>query len=385
MKKRDTLDWEVIRRKMEGKLTDAEQKVLRDWAGKDGRRRKFLETVRDYYAKDSLPEIGEQQMDRAWERFRISRQNERRILYRRFIRWSGAALIFIALGCGLWLYHSRQPVQYTGEKSLSILPGKNKASLVLSTGKIVELPTGGPQQLSDRQADICIDSTGITYKVTNSSAQPVFNTLRIPQGGEYCLSLSDGTCIWLNAETELSYPVVFTGKERRVKLKGEAYFEVACNETQPFIVETDPMEVRVLGTSFNVNAYADEPEVVTTLVSGCVQIQDSGLTVGILQPSEQALWSRKMGTLSVRKVNAASYIQWREGLFVFRDNDLATIFRILGRWYDLEYEFLEPDLKAERFYGTTGRYENIAELLQQFEKTGKVHFVYQGNKVIIKK
>lgn len=289
MKKRDTLDWDVIRRKIEGELTDTEQKALEDWARKDRRRVKFLESAGKYYAKDFLPEVGEQQMDHAWERFRISRQNKHRILDRHILRWSVAALVMIALGSGVWLYQGRQPVPTTGEMISPILPGKSKASLVLSTGKIVELETGSPQRLSDQQAEIHMDSMGLAYAVVNSSVQPVFNTLRIPQGGEYCLSLSDGTRIWLNAKTELTYPVVFTGKERRVKLKGEAYFDVARNETQPFIVETDPMEVKVLGTSFNVNAYADEPEVVTTLVAGSVQILDAGRAVEKLQPSEQAL------------------------------------------------------------------------------------------------
>lgn len=385
MRKRDTLDWDVIRRKIEGELSATEQKALRDWARKDRRRVKFLDSAGKYYAKDFLPEVGEQQMNQAWERFRISRQNKHRIFYRHMLRWGVAALVLIALGSGIWLFQDRQPVLTAEGMITPIQPGKSKASLVLSTGKIVELQTGSPRRFSDLQAEIHMDSTGIAYQVANDSVQPVFHTLRIPQGGEYCLSLSDGTRIWLNAKTELSYPVFFTGKERRVKLKGEAYFDVARNEMQPFIVETDRMEVKVLGTTFNVNAYADEPEVVTTLVTGSVQIQDSGRAVGILQPSEQALWSREKGTLCVRKVNTDCYTQWREGSFIFRNDDLESIFRILARWYDLEYEFSEPELKSERFYGTTGRYENIVELLRQFEKTGKVHFAYQGNKVIIKK
>lgn len=307
------------------------------------------------------------------------------MFYGRLIGWGAAALLVLALGGGIWSYRARQPLQYTEEAAHSIPVGKNKASLILSTGEIIELQASASRRLTEQHADIRLDSAGIAYEATDSSAQQVFNTLRVPRGGEYCLALSDGSRVWLNAKTELLYPVSFVGKERRVYLKGEAYFEVARNENRPFIVETGPVEVKVLGTSFNINAYADEPEIVTTLMTGKVELRDSARTARVLHPSEQALWNRDTKTLDVREVNASSYTQWREGKFVFRDDDLETIFRILARWYGMEYEFLQAELKKERFYGVTGRYENITELLRQFEKTGKVHFVCQGNKVMIGK
>lgn len=382
MNKKGTLDWMVIRRKIKGTLSAAEEKELQEWMGKDSRRKKIVESAERHYMSDTLPEIGRQQQDKAWERFRASKQQAGGV--KRILQWGVAAAFLIALGSGLWLFRTAN-FSDSGRAATVILPGSSKACLILSDGKMVELNNTGSQELTDQQINIRLDSAGITYEENAELKKEAFNILRIPQGGEYSLTLSDGTKVWLNSKTELTYPVSFTGKERRVKLNGEAYFEVARNEALPFIVETDQMDVKVLGTSFNVNAYRDELEFVTTLVSGRVEVQGAGTAARVLSPSEQALWNRKTGVTTVREVNASPFIQWREGKFVFRDNDLESVMRILARWYDLDYQFLQPELKTEKFYGMMSRYADVSELLKQFEKTGKVRFAFEGKKVIIKK
>ena len=385
MDKRDNLDWRIIRRKVEGKLTVEEERQLREWIGRDLRRQAFIKSVEKYYAAEDLPVVLPEQVDNAWQRFHASAHRAGKSFYRRVIRWSMAAILLLGIGTGLWWYLSGGAVPEV-QVSGHILPGSKKACLVLSTGEIIDLDQVRQQQWSDRQAQISCDTSGqIVYEQMTESREPAFNILRIPRGGEYTLTLSDGTRVWLNAKTDITYPVVFTGMERRVKLNGEAYFEVAHNEKQPFIVETDKMEVKVLGTSFNVNAYQDEPEIVTTLVTGQIEIQQAGVPVWKLFPDEQAIWKRGSGEIAVNQVNTSAFVQWRDGKFVFRDHDLESILRILSRWYDMEYEFRQPELKKEKFYGVISRYADIRELLEQFEKTGKVHFECKDKKVIVKK
>lgn len=380
MNKKDTLDWSLIRRKIDGTLTEQEERELKEWLGKGAERQKLFDSACKYYHREELPVIDHRRIDKAWERFGKTRRLR---LYRRWV--SIAAVIVIALGGSFWLTFNEHETEHQHRlAAVPITPGNSKATLVLSSGEVIDLQRTD-QYLEDQMVSIRLDSNGVRYESKDQVVSDAYNTIRTPQGGEYKLMLSDGTCIWLNAQTELVYPISFTGGERRVKLSGEAYFEVARNERQPFIVETDGMEVEVLGTSFNVNAYREEQDVVTTLVSGSVRIQEEGKILKTLIPSEQALWNRESANLTVRTVNTSAFIQWRTGKFVFRDHSLEEIMRTLARWYDIEYEFVSPGLKSEKFYGVIGRYEDARELLNQFEKTGKVHFEYKDHKINIKK
>lgn len=384
MAKKETLDWDVIRRRIAGELSEAEEHRLQEWMQQDVKRQKLVARAEKYYASDELPEIGEERINAAWEKFREAHRIPVKSIRLRLFHWGVAACLLLAFGSGGWLtyknIYTKQPATQVAE---AILPGSSKAYLILSDGKTIELQ--GKHEFTDRKVNIRLDSLGITYQSADKPGTIAYNTLRIPQGGEYNLTMSDGTRVWLNSKTDLVYPVTFAGNERRVKLSGEAYFEVTHDTEKPFIVETGQMEVKVLGTSFNVNSYQDEPKVVTTLVTGHVQIQSPGQALKFLNPSEQSVYNRKSGQLLVHPVNTSTYTQWREGKFVFRDDDLESVMRILARWYDMEYEFSLPELKTEKFYGMLGRYSNVRQLLEQFEKTGKVHFVFEGKKVIIRK
>ena len=211
----------------------------------------------------------------------------------------------------------------------------------------------------------------------------VYNTIQVPRGGEYSLTLADGTRVWLNSQSSLRFPVAFRGEERRVQLTGEAYFEVTPGRKR-FIVETKSVAVRVLGTAFDVNAYEDETVIRTTLVRGKVEILAGGKEACVLQPGQQSVVERATGKTGVLQVNTSLYTQWKDGRFVFRDHTLEDIMRTLARWYDMEYEFVDPGLQQQRFYGVINRFEDVKGLLAQFEKTGKVKFEYEGNRVIIK-
>ena len=199
--------------------------------------------------------------------------------------------------------------------------------------------------------------------------QVKYNTLEIPRGGEYALQLADGTRVWLNAGTSLRYPVAFSGQERRVELRGEGYFEVAKDSASPFVVSVNGVDVRVLGTSFNVSAYSDE--VVTTLVDGKVLMRSQADSV-VLVPDRQGVWDGKR--MTVKRVDARNYALWREGVFFFEDMPLEDILDALARWYDVHVFYQNAELKMMLFSVEIKRYEHIDTILRRIVETNRVRF-----------
>ena len=195
-------------------------------------------------------------------------------------------------------------------------------------------------------------------------------------GMEYTLTLSDGTQVYLNAESRLKYPVVFRGAERVVELSGEAYFKVSKDALRPFIVEMNGVNVRVLGTSFNVRSYADEGQVVTTLVEGKVKVNDQDIV-----PGEQAVYSKNDGSTTVRQVEVEQYVAWQEGTFVFRNERLENIMKTLGRWYGVEFHFLDERAKEIRIGARFGRYDDMQPIIDMIKKTNLVE-VLQTNRCL---
>ena len=184
--------------------------------------------------------------------------------------------------------------------------------------------------------------------------------------------------MWLNAETRLRYPVAFAGTERRVELTGEAYFEVSKDATRPFIVRANGVDVRVLGTSFNVAAYG--AEVVTTLVEGRVAVEAGSERV-TLEPDRQAVWDGER--MEVRQVDASNYGLWRKGIFYFEDRRLEEILDALARWYGVEVFYVNPETKDMRFTVEIKRYENIDAILRRIAQTERVHFGVSGRTVTV--
>lgn len=208
----------------------------------------------------------------------------------------------------------------------------------------------------------------------------VIHKLVVPKGCEYKLLLADGTRVWMNAESELSYPAAFSGESRVVSLKGQAYFEVAKSSV-PFIVETERLDVRVLGTAFDVMSYGNEPTVQVTLEEGKVQISTEGKD-RMLVPGEQAVFTREDSTLSVQKVRTEIFTGWRKGEFVFDDESFASVGRKLSRWYDFEI-VVDEELQGKSLSGSLKRYESIEEFLNILQLTNEIDVEYQDHKVII--
>ena len=206
-----------------------------------------------------------------------------------------------------------------------------------------------------------------------------YNTLEVPRGAEYELILADGTHVWLNAETELRYPVQFNGKERVVYLKGEAYFEVSKNKEKPFLVQVDDMSVKVYGTEFNVNTYNN---IETVLVTGSVSMNQGGKEV-LLKPNQKGVFDQVSGKITVADVDVLAYVSWKNGDFIFRNESLNSIMDKLSRWYGLEVLYQDARLQNVRLSGNLKRYKDVRELFVSFEKISDARFKVQGNKVIV--
>ena len=226
------------------------------------------------------------------------------------------------------------------------------------------------------------DSAGINY---NREGTGLTNKVIVPTGGEYNLILSDGTTVYLNAESKIEFPVKFSGKERVVTLEGEAYFQVAASKKHPFIVKTKDMDVLVTGTEFNVKAYPDELNVQTTLLKGNVSVF-TGFgkkeEVGII-PAQQAQWNRKKAALEVREVDPALFMAWRNGQFIFRQDRLEDIMRTLARWYDVEVVYLDESIKDMAFAGKLDRSEDITPILNVLRATDKLTVEVNGKRIVL--
>ncbi|MGH2649401.1 MAG: FecR family protein [Ginsengibacter sp.] len=264
-------------------------------------------------------------------------------------------------------------------------PGGNKAILTLANGSNIILDSVHNGTLSS-QGTIKIIKVGdgqLAYSKAGEEIKDevVFNTITTPKGGQYQLTLADGSKVWLNAASSLHYPVAFSGNERKVELTGEGYFEVAKNKEKPFIVSVNNTEVEVLGTHFNVNAYTDESSIRTTLLEGSVKVS-KGNTHSFIVPGEQASISKESDEMSIIKnVNLEETVAWKNGIFQFSHANIETIMRQVARWYDVDVSF-ESGIPDKRFDGKFYRNVNASEVFKILEEGG-IHINIVGKKVIV--
>jgi ferric-dicitrate binding protein FerR (iron transport regulator) len=265
-----------------------------------------------------------------------------------------------------------------------VAPGHDGAILTLADGKQIVLDSSGNGALA-RQGNTAITKLGageLTYQAeTTSPAEIMYNTLSTPRGRRTSVVLSDGTRVWLNAASSIKFPTAFTTGSRVVEITGEAYFEVAKQPSQPFIVRTlhtSPLEIQVLGTSFNITAYSDEDAVSTTLVEGSVKVV-SGSGTKLLTPGQQLI-AKSDGRLELNPaVDLQKVIAWKEGNFLFRGDELTTIMRQLSRWYDIEVHF--DGAVSDHYTGKISRQVNISQVLKMLQAAGGVEFSVQNKEV----
>jgi transmembrane sensor len=306
---------------------------------------------------------------------------------RRMVRIAAAILVFFI--AGLAVFNNRKAKTdnqiATNNKPAVIVPGSNKAILTVSGGKTIVLDaaanglvakTGAGEVLKTQQGQLVYKDSG-----AKALAAVEYNTLTTPRGGEYQLVLPDGTKVWLDAASSITYPVAFTGNSRRVKLTGQGYFEVAKNKEKPFYVDVNQTEIKVLGTHFNISAYDDDGKNTTTLLEGSVQVTKNN-KIAMLKPGQQAVIVKGSDNIAVSEADIEDAMAWKNGYFIFNDDDIRGIMRKVSRWYDVDVDF-QRDFSDQHFGGTFYRSKSINELLDHFQKIGNMHFKISGRRIIV--
>ncbi|KIO47361.1 MULTISPECIES: FecR family protein [Sanguibacteroides] len=275
-----------------------------------------------------------------------------------------------------------------GQEKVEINPAKGKVMLVLENGKQINLSNSLPDTLHLSSVAMIGEKGKLSYRMTADSlpVEEVIHKIVTTVGGDYQLVLSDGTKVWLNAESEIDYPIEFLGDKREVFLKGEAYFEVAPDPEKPFIVKTTSMQTRVLGTSFNINAYENEPNVYTTLLTGKVEVmlnKRGNASPVVLKPAMQLKLDKESGDFSVEKVRVEEITAWRYGVFMFAEDDIEVVTRMLSRWYDVKFVFDGERKGPHTFSGRMSKDDKLNEILKMLTLTGGPEFKIEGNTVHI--
>lgn len=276
-----------------------------------------------------------------------------------------------------------------------VMPGKDRATLTLSNGTVIDLDSSGAGLLAQQGNTSIINKDGkIIYDPRNQgSGETIYNTISTPRGGQYQLVLPDGTKVWLNATSSIKFPVAFTGNSRNVELTGEAYFEVTKNRAKPFKVQVaNKAEVEVLGTHFNIMAYNEEDAIKTTLLEGSVKVVNGQWSMvnkhpdsyqeAILNPGEQVSISHTSQLSHPIPVQTEEVVSWKNGKFHFNNADIKVIMRQIARWYDVDVEYQNISSQTQ-LGGIVSRKENLRQLLDYFEIAGKVHFTIEGRKIIV--
>lgn len=316
-------------------------------------------------------------------------------LWRR-LRWASAAAAVLLLASGAYWF-----LQTSGRKTttVAVVPvsndvpsGSNKAVLILADGTEVPLDSTASGALAKQGNTDVVQPAGgqLLYTQQSEHLKPAgitqYNTLRTPRGGQFQITLPDGTIVWLNAASSLKYPVAFNGTTRQVELAGEAYFEVAHNAAMPFKVmvhtsQYDSMEVAVLGTQFNIMAYADETVAKTTLLEGAVKVS-SNSTSRQLAPGQGAYLDKQYHHLSLQQhVDIGEAVAWKNGFIQLGGNDITAIMRMIARWYDVEVIY-KASVPAH-FRGVIPRNVPVSQVLKMMEMTGEVHFEIKGKQIIV--
>jgi len=303
-------------------------------------------------------------------------------------RWRVAASILLLLSAGLYAgykhyFSSRQYL--TDQAALkAVRPGGNNAVLTLANGsKIILNHVQNGQLIMQGQISVSkINGGKLAYQnhsaVANLPAKPAYNTVTTPAGGQYQLVLADGTAVWLDALSSIRYPTVFAGKERDVELQGEAYFEVAKNKAMPFRVISNNQTLEVLGTHFNINAYADEPAIRTTLLEGKVRVWNNNQSA-ILAPGQQSVV--KGPEITVGNADTREAVAWKNGYFRFTNTEIAPLMRQISRWYNVSIAYTGAP-GGRTFTGGISRDANIASVILMLKEVG-INATMKGGTILI--
>jgi len=365
----------LVKRYLEGKSTDNELEVFAHLI-KDGKLDHYLAAALNAEAGIS-PE----------EDLTIGASGKKRNITAAWLKYFTAAVLLL-FGAVTFYMHSRtsgHPAINTKLVKNDVLPGGNKAILTLANGKKIVLDKAGNGTIA-KQGNTNVDKVSdgsLVYQLADKG-QPIvtateYNTISTPRGGEYAVTLPDGSKIWLNAVSSVTFPTAFTGNERKVTITGEVYFEVAKDISRPFLVETKGQTVKVLGTHFNINAYADEAEIKTTLLEGSIKITASSSSK-IMVPGQQAEVAHDHIRI-IERSNTEAAIAWKNGYFIFDNADLPSLMRQLSRWYDINIVY-NGNAGEHEFVGEIKRKRNLSDVLKILEVSG-LHFKIENKNLFV--
>lgn len=294
-------------------------------------------------------------------------------------------LVTFSIGLIIWQV---KPSDHDLSVSQTNPPGKSSAMLTLSNGKVIKLNDLTSGVLKDEVGISIITSSNgeVIYKINESNVDPQkTNTLSTSNGEMYRLKLADGTNVWLNASSSITFsPSLIHKGSRTVILKGEGYFEVSKDKRHPFIVRTGQQDIEVLGTKFDINAYEDSGKIRTTLLEGSVKISTKQNREAEIKPGQQAILLAN-GALSISEVDTEQAVAWKDGNFMFDNENLENIMNNIGRWYNVEIIYQNEEIKKYTFWGTVSRFSNVVDVLKILERTGKIHFKIIDRKIYISK
>lgn len=378
--------------KVLGSLSEGQERELEKWENSASNKKIEEDILNEESFKDWNDKMDRFDSSVHWEQFlnrmQESKKNGKLIRLQLFRRIASVAAVLI-IGFTSYLTYEfiNNNTYYQSLAEAEITPGSTTAQLILADGEVVNLETSKENTIREGSISIQNSKGILVYDEGEQIEQlkPLTNTLKIPRGGEYRIVLPDGTKVMLNAESELRYPVHFAGNTRQVYLKGEGYFEVKSNKEKPFLVNSGEHQVKVYGTEFGINSY-DEINIKTVLVEGSIGLKSNMFAdEKMMKPGQLALSNVNDGSLSIKEVDVRQYTAWKDGQFVFYDQNLEDILNDLARWYDFEIDYEEESLKKMIFTIDVQRYNNISVILKALESVEDIKFEIQNREIYVKR
>lgn len=375
---------QVIAKEMTAGLIPKEQIILQGWLSKAEENKELYKRIKSGKSRKVRNEyVSRIKMGKAWDKLKVHIAPQRKTIALKTWIARIAAVLIIGFFSGTLYYIAKNTIlTSTQVTEAEIQPGSSKALLLLDNGEAVRLELEENDSIVEADGTLISNSEGqLAYSALNTT-ETIYNVIKVPRGGEYQLILSDGTKVWLNSDSEIKYPVQFNQNNRKVWAKGEVYFDVERDESNPFLVNVNDIEVEVLGTEFNIEAYPENESVITTLVEGSIKLKKAKDEL-IIEPDQQVITSTINDGFTVRQVNAKNHSLWKDGIFYCEAEHLSTIMEKLSRWYNVNIFYLNSSLKDKRFSVEVQRYENIDEVLNILSATNKVRFEINSNNIIV--
>ena len=373
---------------IQGMTDNAQEKELNEWRSVSPRHEElFQRMLSSEHVEKSISRFvkTEEEEERGWWQLQQRARSGRSVRKIKWFPYAAAIVLILSVGGVFYFSGDKEQTEILPIAKNEVQVPGSRAVLILPDGRKVDLENEVLRSdLAQSDSLLLVSARSLKYRdIDSPDTTEIFHTLEIPRGGEYLLTLSDGTMIYLNSESTLSFPVKFQGKERKVYLTGEAYFKVAKNTEHPFVVTAGELEVLVTGTTFGVRAYKDEKDIQTTLESGQVTVKVEGKSVKLV-PNKQVLFNKSTMGLEVRDVGVDLYLAWVDGRLVYDNCPLEKILTDLGRWYNIDVFYSRDELRSYQFSLNMKKHEEFTQVLELIGKTGEVQFEIKDNTVIVK-